>query len=398
MKSWITRIVFAAVLLAVAGGFYLAMRERPILVDSAKVISAPMQVTIDEEGVTRVQEIYTVSSPIAGHLDRTTLQEGQQVRANVTNIASIHPLDSPFLDERTKAELIAIANAARSAIALAEVEYTQAQMAFELAQSEYGRASRLAKTNVISDSQLERSYGELQLKEAQVKSADALIKLREAELSSALARMKQPGDINASPTGTECCINLTSPVDGVVLKVLARSEQAVAAGAPIMEIGDPQNLEIVVDILSSDAPKIEIGSRVLISNWGGEASLEGRIRRIDPSAFTKVSSLGIEEQRVNCIIDITETPAELGHGYSILANIVIWSQDDVLQVPIGALFRSDGNWAVFAMKEGRAKLQSVRIGKMNTEFAQITDGITQGDTVILYPNDLLEDGRLVEAR
>ena len=184
----------------------------------------------------------------------------------------------------------------------------------------------------------------------------------------------------------------------MILKVLARSEQAVAQGAPIIEIGDPTKLEIVVDLQSSDAPRVQPGSRAIVSDWGGDTDLSATVRRIDPAAFTQVSSLGIEEQRVNVILDLDTVRPELGHGYRVLASLVVWSADDVLQIPIGALFRSGGEWAAFAVSDGRADLRKIEVGRINDEFAQITGGLDEGDTVILYPNDVLQDGSLVEPR
>lgn len=398
MNRWIFRLGLLGLALAILAGFYLAMREKPVLVDTAAVKRGEMQVTIKEEGITQVKDVYTVSAPIAGHLDRTTLEEGAAVTAHQTVIARIHPPDPPFLDERTLAELTAAAEAARSAVALAEVEHARAEKSLDLARSEYNRASQLAKTNVVSERALEQAYNDLQLQEAQVASTEAVISLRRAELASALARLSQPRDVNAAASGSDCCIELTSPVDGVILKVLARSEQAVAQGAPIIEIGDPTRLEIVVDLLSSDAPRIRPGSPAIISDWGGDTDLSATVRRIDPAAFTQVSSLGIEEQRVNVILDMDTVRPELGHGYRVLASLVVWSADDVLQIPIGALFRSAGQWAAFVVSDGRAELRNIEIGRINDEFAQITGGLDEGDTVILYPNDVLQDGSLVEPR
>lgn len=398
MNRWIFRLGLLGLALAILFGFYLAMREKPNLVDTAVVKRGEMRVTIREEGITQVKDVYTVSSPIAGHLDRTTLEEGATVIANQTVIASIRPPDPPFLDERTFAELTAAAEAARSAVALAEVEHAQAERSLSLAQSDYNRAVQLAKTNIVSERALEQARNVLQLQEAQIASAEAVVSLRKAELASALARLRQPRDFNKATSDPDCCIRLTSPVDGVILKVLARSEQAVAQGAPIIEIGDPTKLEIVVDLLSSDAPRIKPGSRAIISDWGGDTDLSATVRRIDPAAFTQVSSLGIEEQRVNVILDMETVRPELGHGYRVLASLVVWSADDVLQIPIGALFRSGGQWAAFAVSDGRAELRKIEIGRINDEFAQITAGLNEDDTVILYPNDVLQDGSLVEPR
>ncbi|MEM6461199.1 MAG: HlyD family efflux transporter periplasmic adaptor subunit [Pseudomonadota bacterium] len=398
MRVWFRRIVLLALVVVIGGGFYLALRERPIPVDTAVVTSGRLNVTIDEEGVTRVKDVYAVSSPIAGYLARTTLDEGEVVRADETIIASIHPLEPPFLDERTRAELNATAEAARSAVALAKVELRRAQTDLELAQSNYDRGVQLAETRTIPISQLEQRLSELELKKAQVSSAEATITLREAELTSAEARLQQPAGRNLSEMANDCCVNITAPIDGVVLEVLTRSEQAVSPGTQIAEIGNPRNLEIVVDLLSSDAARIRPGASVLITDWGGEADLEGTVRIVEPAAFTKVSSLGIEEQRVNIVIDIASVPENLGHGYRVLARLGIWQQDNVLRVPIAALFRTGGQWSVFVVDDGLAKLHAIEIGQMNNTDAQVINGIQTDDKVVLYPSDVLEDGSMVEER
>lgn len=398
MRIWMKRLGFLALLLIVGAGFYLVMREQPIAVDIAPVTAGPMTVTIDEEGVTRVKDVYAVSSPIAGYLDRTTLDEGELVKANETVIASIHPLDPPFLDQRTRAELTAAAEAARSAVALAKVELQRAQTAYALASSNYERAVKLEKTNTISISQLERAYSEMQLEKAQIDSTEATIKLREAELASAEARLQQPSGTSAQRPDQDCCVSIVAPIDGVVLQVLARSEQAVSPGTRIAEIGDPRNLEIVVDLLSSDAAKISTGARVRITDWGGEEELQGVVRRIEPAAFTKVSSLGIEEQRVNIVVDPVTVPPALGHGYRVLAHIGTWQRDSALQAPISALFRSDGDWSVFLVENDRAVLRRIAIGQMNDSHAEVLDGLSADMHVVLYPSDTLKDGSLVEMR
>ncbi|WP_258570793.1 efflux RND transporter periplasmic adaptor subunit [Flavimaribacter sediminis] len=379
-------------------GIYLAFRERPVPVDAAMVERGYMEVTIVEEGVTRVKDVYAVSSPIAGHLDRTTLDEGEPVAAHSTVIASIHPLEPPFLDERTRAELRAAAEAARTAIALAEVEKKRAETAYNLAQSNYRRAEQLARSKTISTSQLEHSFSEMELQRAQVESSDATIRLRKAELDSALARLKQPTNIQQVEDTESCCVHMTAPIDGVVLQILTRSEQAVTPGTRIAEIGDPANLEIVVDLLSSDAARIRPGASVRITDWGGEDAIEGTVRTVEPAAFTKISSLGIEEQRVNIIIDIDEVPASLGHGFRILAHLRVWEKDDVLTVPIAAIFRSGGSWSVFVIDDEKAKLEKVELGRMNDTVAQVLGGLEAGEMVVLYPSDVLEDGKLVEIR
>lgn len=394
-RSW---FMLGALFLLCLIGFYTAFRETPLLVDIAIVKKGPMTVTIREEGETRVKEIYVVSSPISGHLDRTNLDEGEPVTSNQTVIASIHPLAPPFIDERQYLELTAAAAAARSAIALAEAEHQKAQSNLQLAESEYQRYSKLFKKKVISKSQLEKITNDLKFRKAQLQSSLANISLKKSQLKSAESRLKQPTDVQNEHQGKKCCIKLFSPIDGVVLKVHAKSRQTVAMGAKIASVGNPSDLEIIVDLLSSDAPKIKQNSKVLISDWGGNKTLEASVRLIEPAATTKVSALGIEEQRVNAVLDLKSAPKTLGHGYRVLADIIIWSEDNVVQIPIGALFRSNGKWSAFFIENGKAQLKHLNIGQMNDKFAQITSGTNVGESVVLYPNDKIKHGRSVENR
>lgn len=396
-SDWIKRLAFLAVVLAIAAAFYFALREKPNLADIAVVSEGPMRVTIDQEGVTRVRDIYTVSSPIAGQLDRTTLEEGDAVKANETVIASIHPLVPPFHDQRTQAELVAAVEAARSAVSLAHVELQRSQTALNLARSDLDRATRLSQTDIISRRQFEKAQNDVALLQAQVNSAEANIRLRKAQLASAEVRLRQPESTDQK-NAADCCLHLRAPVDGVVLKVLTKSEQAVTQGTRIAEIGDPSEIEIAVDLLSADAVRIRPGADALITNWGGESDLKATVRRIDPAAFTKISALGIEEQRVNAVLDLNEPEPMLGHAFRIFARLAVWEADNVLTVPIGALFRSGSDWSVFRVEGDRIRLVRLKIGHMNDHSAQILDGLEKDDRVVLYPNDLLEDGSLIAER
>lgn len=397
MQRAIRWIVGAVVVIAIAAGFWLALREQPALVDTATLSSGPMTVTIDQEGRTRVREIYTVSSPIAGHLSRTTLDVGDRVKANETVVAFIHPLDPPLIDRRAQAELRAAVEAARSAVVLAQAERERAKAALDLAAGDLERAESLSRTSVISQRALEKAVADRTLAEAQLRSAEATIRVREAELESAEARLLQPTDMSRDAR-SDCCVNVTSPADGVVLEVLTKSEQAVTAGAQIATIGDPGNLEIVVDLLSSDAVRIAPGMKADITDWGGEGDLPATVRRIDPSGFTKISALGIEEQRVNAILDFDKPAPALGHGFRVYARLAVWRGSDILQVPISALFRHEGMWSVYRIVDGKAVLTSIETGHMNDEVAEVTKGLTAGDVVIVHPSDQIEDGRSVEPR
>lgn len=382
---------------AVAAGLWWAFRERPIAVETAQATRGPMAVTIEEDGQTRVREIYRISSPITGNVGRSLLDVGDRVKAGATVIATIAPLQPAFMDERSRAEARALADAARAAIGVAEAELAQARAALDLARAELERAQRLASARTISQATLDKARTDVDLKQALATSAEAAVALRRSELASANARLMQPGDRALLEPQDRCCVSVTAPIDGTVLGLAVKSEQVIQAGAPLAEIGDPGNLEIVADLLSSDAVSIKPGTKAEIRNWGGEP-LTATVRRIDPAAFTKVSALGIEEQRVNAVIDPDKKEPALGHGFRVRVALQVWRAPDVLQVPVSALFRRGSDWAVFAVENGRAAMRTVTIGHMNNDAAEVLDGIAEGNEVIVFPSDTIADGVLVTAQ
>lgn len=395
MKSiWMKRVGLALLAAALVAGFGWALREQPALVDLAEVTAAPMRVTVREEGMTRVRDVYTVSAPIAGHLTRTVVNEGDVVKANNTVVAAIHPLDPPLIDRRAEAELLASRDAARAGVGVAEIELQRAQSALKLAEDELARALKLFGSGFVSESALQKLTNEVDLQKAAVDAAKAVIGLRNAELANAGARLLQPDP--ADPTGESCCVNLLAPIDGTVLAVMARSEQAVAAGAKIAEIGNVHDLEIAVDLLSTDAVRIAPGTKAEIGDWGGDHALRATVRRVDPAAFTKVSALGIEEQRVTVVLDLEDTDVRLGHGYRV--ELTVWECAECVQVPIGALFRNGDRWNVFVADGGHARQVEVQIGHMNDEAAEVLTGLKSGASVVVHPSDTLVDGGLVERR
>jgi HlyD family secretion protein len=382
----------------VGGAIYVAFKPNPVLVDLATVTQEPMLVTVEEDGTTRIRNVYAISSPIAGHLDRVTNSVGDPIGAGEA-ITSIHPLDPPFIDTRTRTELMAAIDAARSGVALAEVELTRARTARDLAKASQDRAMELAKTNIVSESALEQMVGELDLANAQVASAEAMIALRRAELASAQARLTQPGQTSIEAANGQCCLDIISPIDGIILSLNAKSEQAASVGQLIAEVGDPADLEITVDVLSADAVRVRPGSRALITDWGGDQALEAVVERIEPSGFTKVSALGISEQRVNAILTLKDPPpADLGHGFRVLAHLVTWSSPAALQVPVSAIYRANGDWAVFRIEDDTARVTPVEIGHMTDRNAEILSGLDAGDRIVLYPGDTLEDGSMIADR
>ncbi|TIQ24395.1 MAG: HlyD family efflux transporter periplasmic adaptor subunit, partial [Mesorhizobium sp.] len=373
-----------------------ALREEPAFVDMVEVTAAPMKVTIREEGITRVRDIYTVSAPIAGHLTRTVVNEGDVVRANDTVVASIHPLDPPLIDRRAEAELLATRDAARAGIGVAEIELQRAQSALKLAEDELARTIKLFGSGFVSESTLQRLTNEVDLRKTAVDAAKAVIGLRNAELANAEARLLQPDP--ADPTGESCCVNLLAPIDGTVLAVMARSEQAVVPGTKVAEIGNIRNLEVAVDLLSADAVRIAPATRAQISDWGGDRALRATVRRVDPAAFTKVSALGIEEQRVTAVLDMDDTDARLGHGYRVFVEMTVWECPKCVQVPIGALFRTGGKWSVFVADRGRVRQAEIEIGHMSEDAAEVLAGLEPGLSVVVHPADTLSDGDLVKRR
>jgi HlyD family secretion protein len=393
---WIKRLLSVVALLAVVGGFAWALREKPVLSDLAEAKVAPMKVTILQEAKTRVRNVYSVSAPIAGNLERIVIDEGSKVIADKTLIASIRPLDPPFIDKRSQAELKAARDAAKAAVSIARINYNRAQTALEFARSSLERAQRLADTRIIPESQLQKASTAVDDAEGQVESTHAQIGLREAELATAEARLIQPGSADGG-NNKSCCVSIIAPVDGVVLNVYAKSEQPVAAGMKIADIGDTSKLEVVVGLLSTDAVKVKPGEEAEIVNWGGPP-LKAVVRRIDPAAYTKVSALGIEEQRVNAILDLKQTDPRLGHNFRVYAKIATWQSDKVLQVPIAALFRHGDDWHIFTVVDGRAHERAVSIGHMNNTQAEILGGLKAGDKVVLYPSDKISDGSLIESR
>ncbi|MDP3898709.1 MAG: HlyD family efflux transporter periplasmic adaptor subunit, partial [Mesorhizobium sp.] len=341
-------------------------------------------------------DVYAVSTPIAGHLSRTVLEEGDRVEGGISIVAAIHPLDPPLIDRRAEAELLAARDAARSGVGIAESELKRAEAALALAEDQLARALKLFGPGVISESALQKVTNEVALLKAAVEAALATVGFRQAELASAEARLLQPDPRN--PNEEDCCITLHAPISGTVLAVHARSEQAVAAGAVIAEIGDTSKLEIVVDLLSADAVRIAPGTAASIVDWGGEGALSAKVRKIDPAAFTKVSALGIEEQRVNAVLDLENGDARLGHGFRVVAELAIWDCASCLQVPISALFRAGDRWRVFRLADGRLRETEVDIGRMNDETAQVLGGLSVGDVVVVHPSDTLADGALAETR
>ena len=349
---------------------------------------------MDEEGKTRIKDVYTVSAPITGKLVRLSLEAGDRVKKDVTTVAIIEPMAPAFLDVRATRELEAQLEAAKASVALAEAEINQAAAELQFAQSELGRAQSLIKTKTISERALERARIDVDTRQASLTRAKANLDVRKRELESAQARLIGPEEAWKGEVPVGCCVTVRAPVNGRVLRLIQESERVVAAGTPLLEIGDPDNLELVVDLLSVDAVKVIEGATASIDGWGGTPLL-AKVTRVEPAGFTKVSALGIEEQRVRTILTLQnapEFPDRLGHEFRVFAKITIHQSPDALRVPISALFRKGEKWAVYVIERGRARTVPVEIGQRNAGFAEVLKGLPEGTAVILHPSDRIVDG------
>lgn len=392
-------IVWSGIAVAVALVLAYALRPVPVLVDVAVLARGTLEVTVDDDGETQVKDVFTVSAPVTGHMLRIESKVGDEVEAGKTVLAVMQPTFPEFLDARSRRQAEAEVKAAEAALALAKAESDKAQAELNFARAELERARELASKGTISKSARDRAEMEADSREAALKTAMANVNVRAFALETAKARLIEPEIV--TDTSGSCCVRIRAPVSGRILRLLQESEQVVNAGTPLIEIGDPADLEVKVDLLSSEAVKVKAGDPVIITGWGGAGELTGRVRRVEPSGFTKVSALGIEEQRVNVIIDFTgdpETRKGLAHGYRVDAKVVVWKGEDVLTVPLGALFRERNEWAVFKVEDGEARLTRVRIGRNGAFDAEVLDGLQAGDTVILHPSDRVEGGVAVALR
>lgn len=393
------RIIAALVALGVVSLFVWALWPQPVPVDLATIGKGSLEVTVEDEGITRIREVYTISAPIGGKVLRSLLEVGDKVQANKTVVAAIEPTAPELLDVRSQRVNEAAVRAAQAAVGLAEAQLLQAEAQLEFARGDLRRAEELASRNTISERALEKARLDVTSAEAAVASAKATLEVRKRELESAKARLIQPGQ--GHERSASCCVQVLSPIDGRVLEVIVESEQVVQAGAPLLSLGDPSDLEIVVDFLSRDAVRIKPGAPARIESWGGDEVLEAKVRRVEPTGFTKVSALGIEEQRVKVLLDFTGPPElwrDLGHNFRVIARVVVWRADDVMLVPLGALFRVGESWAVFVVEDGVARRRLIRIGERNLVAAQVIDGLQPGEQVVLHPSDRVLEGVRVAPR
>ncbi len=394
-------IVLIALGLLIAGSLaYVAVREDPVPVDLATVETGPMRVTVDADGKTRIREIYEVASPIAGTALRSPVHVGDKVVAGETVIARVEPVAPTLLDARTRLQAEAGVREAEAALAVAASQVRQAQEDVTLAQSQWERTQRLVSSGVASQTQLEDAEQRLLVREATLDAAESQLTMAESALSRAQAALIEPTE-NGRTGSDSCCIEIHAPIDGQVLAVEVVSERPVAAGTTLLSLGQPDDLEIVADLLSSDAVRLSPGAPTLVERWGGPVALDARLVSVDPSARTKVSALGIEEQRVDAVFELISPPEArdgLGDGFSVFLRIVEWQTDDALQVPLSALWRDGSDWAVFVAVDGAAQRRTVEIGQQNSRTAQVLSGLEAGEIVITHPGDDIADGTRIANR
>lgn len=379
------------------GALAYAFWPRAVPVDIAKVTRGPIRVTVDEDGKTRIKERYVVAAPLAGRLERVELEPGDSVEANVTVLAAITPPPASLLDPRTRMEAQARAQTAEATVQQSAALREGAQESHDLSVHNLERAKVLMARGTITREEFDTIDHRERVLASELRSAEFAEKVAAHELELARASMAW-FDGDGSP---ESRLEIRSPVSGRVLRVMQESATTVFAGDPLLEVGDPTDLEVEVDLLSSDAVQVRPGASVTLEAWGGDRPLQGTVRYVEPAAYLKISALGIEEQRVNVIIDLLEplnVRQRLGDAYRVEAKITVWEANDVLLVPLGALFRQGDSWAVFTVEQGRTRQRLVKVGRGNAALSVVEHGLEEGEQVILHPSDTVADGVKVAPR
>lgn len=386
--------------LALVAGLAYSFWPRPIEVEASRVHRGAMVVTVDEDGKTRLKQRYMVASALAGRMSRITLKPGDPLEAGKTLITVIEPSPPSLLDERAMAEAEARLGACAAAKSRAAADRERSAAALQITRDQLARTRRLyeQKSIPLQDFDLASHNQEMAVEQLHSTEFGEQVAHFEWELArAALAslRPRSPGDLPSQR------LEIRSPINGRVLRVLQESETTVQPGMNLIELGDPSDLEVEVDLLSDDAVRVKPGASVSLEHWGGDRPIRGRVRLVEPSGFTKISALGVEEQRVNVIIDVTDPLDDretLGDGYRVEAKVTLWETSDVLQVPIGALVRQPKGWAVFRVNDGRAILTPIQLGHTNGQTGEILEGLDQGDVILVHPGDLVANEREVVPR
>lgn len=394
-------IKLSLAILCVALLIYAFLPEA-IRVDVATVEKRDLLITLEGEGKTRIHDVYVVSAPVDGRVTRIESEPGDFVEAGTSVIANMYPANPQFLDKRSETQAMADVDGAKAALALASarVKQVKAQLDFDLA--DYKRTQELYNKKSVSRAGLERAELSLKTLRAELETAESNQKVMESQLKVAQVRLLQPEtDELKELDGSHCNICLKSPIDGRVLRILHKSESIVSVGTPLVEIGNPDDLEVNIEMLSTNVVRVKVGQHALIKRWGGQYDLNARVRVVEPSGYTKISALGVEEQRVNVILRFTD-PLEkwqsLGDAFRVEAAIIVDRADNALQVPISSLFRQNEQWSVFKAVDGKAILQSVEIGRRNDRYAEIKRGLAEGESIITHPSNQVSDGASIVLR
>ncbi|KCZ82709.1 RND family efflux transporter MFP subunit [Hyphomonas adhaerens MHS-3] len=375
-------------------GFAWAFSPRAVEIDASYVTRDDMTVTVSDDGMTRVRDVFVLSAPLDGTMSRVDVEPGDQVQVGETVISTIRPLLPPLLPARTTAQLESNVSSAEAALTAARADAERLRAEHNRLKRDLDRAKKLLVSATISQQAVDNAEAAEREGYLALRSSEAVIGVRRQQLAAARAALMPSETQNGSDT-----VTIIAPLSGQILAVDRESEGPIAQGTPIVEIGDLNSLECVADFLSEEAVRVKPGDPVMFTDWGGPP-LPGRVRRVEPAGFTKVSALGIEEQRVNIIMDLNDPSARqnLGHGYRFVANIAVWEGTNRLVVPMSALFRDADGWAVFVVSKGRAEWRSVSVGHTNRTYAEILGGLTEGTRVVVHPPRQLERGAKVKIR
>lgn len=372
------------------------LTPKAIEIETGTIVRGPLTVRVAEEGKTRIRNRYIVAAPVAGKMRRVPLKPGDEVKPGQTLLTTIEPMATPLLDPRARVQAEALVSMKEATRLQATQSLAAQQSASKMATSDRDRLRAIQRAGTVSESERDRAEGEASIKASEVRATEFALQVLDYELAQARAALERP---DATTAGN--LIEVKSPVPGLVLKVMQESEMVVTPGTPILEIGDPADLEIEAEILSRDAVTIHPGDPVSIEQWGGETPLSGRIRRIEPAGFTKISALGVEEQRVIVLTDLIDPPPAaqaLGDRYRVEVRVAVWQKDDVPVIPSGALFREGSAWKTFMLHHGKAKLVTLEVGHSDGRLTEILSGLSIGDEVLLHPPDTVKAGSAVRKR
>ena len=389
-KPFRRRILLTAVLLSIAALLWLLLRPAPILVEVSKATRGPMRVTVDEDGETRAHDRFVIAAPIPGRMLRVDLEEGDAVRENQI-VALMEPLP---LNQQQREEVLGRVAAAVAAKRQADARAEHAREDYEQSRRDHERAEQLGREKVISAQALE------QARNAEVTSGEELKAAKFSVLAAGSeVKVAQAGlvGIDGAAAGHKV-VPLRAPVAGRVLRIIEKSERVVQSGAPVVVLGDPGKIEIVTDVLTTDAVNIKAGAAAFLDGWGGNHSLRAKVRLLEPAGFTKISALGVEEKRVNVIADFVDPPDGLADGYRVETHFVTWESPDVLKIPGSATFRDRDGWSVFVLDRGRARRRAVQISHRNQTEAEILTGVSPGQEVVLHPSNQLQEGVRIRTR